>query len=163
MNRMFLLALVLGLGVVGTLTWLGFWTNRGSQVRLEASIVKARLVRTDEKACVAVFEVRIKNPASVPFVIRSVQTTAVDAAGAVTESDPVPQIDLDRVLQYYPQTGPRFNDVLHGKAKLLGGVQKDWTVGASFHVSEQTLEARQRFEIVIEDVDGVVVKVAEKR
>lgn len=163
MNKTFLTAFGIGLAAVALLAGLGFWSNRGSQVRLEASIVKTRIIATDERAAVAVFEVRLKNPARVPFIVRGTRTTAIDSAGAAIPSDPVPQGDLDRVLEYYKQAGPRYNDVLHAKAKLLGGVQKDWTIAASFPVAASVLEARRRFEIVIEDLDGVEVTLTEKR
>jgi hypothetical protein len=163
MNKTFLIALGLGLAAVGLLTTLGVWSNRGSQVRLEASIVKSRIISTDERAAVAVFELRIQNPARVPFVVREVHTTVVDQKGETLTSDPIPQIDLDRVLDYYKQSGPRYNDVLHAKTKLVGGEKKDWTVGASFHVAASVLESRRNFEIVIEDLDGAEVKLIEKR
>jgi len=162
-SKTFLIALLVGLGAAGIIVGVFYWSNLGSQVRLEASIQKVRIIPTDENSAVAVFELRIKNPARVSFVLRSVTTRAVDASGAPLTSDPVAQVNLDQVLDYYKLYGPRYNPVLHTKAKLPGGEQHDWTVGASFKVSAKTLEERRRFELDLEDVDGVVVTVAEKR
>ena len=163
MNKSFVIALAAGLAAVAALVGIFFWSNLGSQVRLEASIVKTRIIPTDENSAVAVLEMRINNPARVPFVIRTVTTRCYDATGGLLSSDQVAEMDLDRVLEYNKLAGPRFNAVLRTKARLPGGEQHDWTVGASFSsAAAKTLEGRRRFEVDLEDVDGVVVTVKER-
>jgi len=162
-SRRFLIAFGIGLAAAGLLTFVLWFFNLGSQVRLESKIVKVRIVPTDDEACVAVLELRLKNPAQTPFVVRTVTTTAIDASGAELTSDQVAQMDLDRVLEYNKAAGPRYNPVLFTKRKMPGGSEQDWTVAASFKVPAQKLESRRNFTIRIDEVDGVVVTIQEKR
>lgn len=135
---------------------LAMWGNRGSQVRLEVSEVKARTVATDEKASILILELRIKNPAQVPFVVREVRVRAVAGQGE-TNGRLVAEPDLDRVLDYYRHLGPRYNATLKIKERIAGGSQLDRTVAASFELAEQALMARTGVVLEIEDVDGAVV------
>lgn len=54
--------LMLGLMAVAILAGVALLVNRGSQVRLEGSILKVRVVPTDDNACLAVVDFRVKNP-----------------------------------------------------------------------------------------------------
>ena len=136
-----------------------YWFNLGSQVRLNAEVVRVRTIATSESSAVLIAEVRIQNPADVPFIIRSVTVTVTGADGAAVTGDPVAQSDLDRLLGYYAAEGPRYNETLKVKSKLVGRVRRDWTVPASFNLPKATIDARRGLTIQIEDVDGVSVRV----
>lgn len=135
---------------------LAMWGNLGSQVRLEVEEAKARTVATDEKASILILELRVKNPAQVPFVVREVRVKALTPQGEANGL-PVAEPDLDRVLDYYKHLGPRYNSTLKVKERIGGGTQLDKTVAASFEIAEQTLIQRSGVVLEIEDVDGAVV------
>lgn len=151
-----------GLLLVALVAGIVFWMNMGSQVRLNAEVVRVRTLATSESSALLIAEVRIANPAKVPFVVREVLVTLVDSAGGRAVGDPVAQGDLDRVLGYYTAEGPRYNETLKVRSKIAGSGQSDWTVAASFGVAKADLDARRGLEIEIEDVDGVKVKVSGK-
>lgn len=151
-----------GLLLVALIAGIVFWSNMGSQVRLDAELLRVRTLSTSETSALLIAEVRISNPAKVPFVVREVRVSAVESSGGPVTGDPVAQGDLDRVLGYFPAEGPRYNETLKVRSKIAGSSQADWTVPASFSISKADLDARRGLEIEIEDVDGVQVKLVGK-
>jgi hypothetical protein len=136
---------------------LAVWGNRGSQVRLEIDEVKSRTVATDDNSSILILELRVKNPAQVPFVIRAIRMSAKVAGRGEVSGVVVAEPDLDRVLDYYRHVGPRYNPTLKVRERLIGASLADRTVAASFPLPEQLLVARSGVVLEIEDVDGVVV------
>jgi hypothetical protein len=153
---------LLGLLLVALVAGIVFWSNMGSQVRLSAEVLSVRTIETSESSALLIAELRISNPAKVPFVVREVRVSAIESSGGAITGDPVAQGDLDRVLGYFPAEGPRYNETLKVRSKIAGSSQADWTVPASFALSKADLDARRALEIEIEDVDGVRVKVEGK-
>lgn len=151
-----------GLLLVALIAGIVFWSNTGSQVRLNAEVLRVRTLSTSESSALLIAEVRITNPARVPFVVREVRVSLVESSGGRVAGEPVAQGDLDRVLGYFPAEGPRYNETLKVRSKIAGNSQADWTVPVSFATSEADLDARRGLEIEIEDVDGVRVKVSGK-
>jgi hypothetical protein len=158
--RLFLLAL-LGLVVVAGVA---VWLNRGAWARLDGRIVKVRTIATDAKASVAVLEIRFANPAATPFVVRDSKLFLTTAGGDTIEGMSIVQGDLDRVLEYHKDLGPRYNPVLRARERFdPGGGPADRTVAASFDVSEAELAARRNLTVRIEDVDGYFAEIPERR
>jgi len=154
--------LAFGLVAVAVIAGLALLFNRGSQVRLEGAIMKVRTISTDDNASIAVVDFRIKNPARVLFLVKEVTIAVVTADGKTVEGISVAQTDLDRVLEYYKLTGPRFNPVLRAREKLTGGIEVDRTSAASFDIPEKALLARRNLLLRIQDADGVIVEIPEK-
>jgi hypothetical protein len=152
-----------GIAIAAIGVGLGVYSNRGAHVGLEGSIVKVRLIATDENACVAVLELRLNNPADVRFLVREVEVVADGVNGRDLSAPSVPQIDLDRVLDYYKLSGPRYNPVLRMKENIPGKTALERTVAGSFAASEAALAGRKGFRVLIRDVDGAVTEIAEKR
>lgn len=152
-----------GLLLVTLLAGLVYWSNSGSQVRLNAEVVRVRVVATSEKSAVLIAELRINNPASVPFVVREVKTVLTQQDGRTLAGDQVAQGDLDRLLAYFPADGPRYNETLKIRSRLPGKSRRDWTVAASFPAAKRTVDGRRGLAFEIEDVDGVRVTVTESR
>ncbi|MBA3972996.1 MAG: hypothetical protein C0504_02110 [Candidatus Solibacter sp.] len=153
---------LIGLLLVALMAGIVFWSNMGSQVRLSAEVLSVRTLATSESSALLIAEVRITNPARVPFVLREVRVSAVESSGGAITGDPVAQGDLDRVLGYFPAGGPRYNETLKVRSRIAGNSQADWTIPASFALSQMDLDARRGLEIEIEDVDGVRVRVSGK-
>ena len=147
--------------IVAVLLALVLWGNRGSQVRLEAKILKTRLIPTDDAACLAVLEARVNNPANVKFVVKDVRFRVVLADGTSLDGDQVAQMDLDRVLDYLKIHGPRYNPVLKPKDSFNGNSTVDRTIVASFPRAAADIEKRKGFVIEVDDVDGAVTRLAE--
>lgn len=153
----------IGIAIAAIGVGLGVYSNRGAHVGLEGSIVKVRLIATDENSCVAVLELRLNNPANIRFLVRDVEVAADGVNGQTLTAPSIPQIDLDRVLDYFKLAGPRYNPVLRMKENIPGKTALERTVSASFPVSEAALAGRKGFRVLIRDVDGPVAEIAEKR
>jgi hypothetical protein len=154
--------LAIGIAIAAIVAGLGLYVNRGSHVGLEGSIVKVRLIATDENSCVAVLELRLSNPADIRFLVRDVEVAVDGVKGQTLTVPAIPQIDLDHVLEYFKLAGPRYNPVLHMKENIPGKTNLDRTVAASFAVPEAALAARGGFRVLIRDVDGPVTEIREK-
>jgi hypothetical protein len=155
--------LLAGLLAVAAAVALGYWMNRGSQVRLETQILKVRLIGTDDNSAVAVLDIRFRNPAKVQFVVRDVFVTYVAPDGKTFEGRTIAEVDLDRVLDYHKLAGPRYNPTLRVRDKLAAGEQIDRTLAADFPLAEAVLAGRRHFVIRVLDVDGAVSEFAEAR
>lgn len=154
--------LAIGIAIAAIVAGLGLYVNRGSHVGLEGAIVKVRLISTDENSCVAVLELRLSNPADIRFLVRDVEIAVDGVKGQTLTVPSIPQIDLDRVLDYFKLAGPRYNPVLRMKENIPGKTDLDRTVAGSFAVPEAALAARSGFRVLIRDVDGPVTEIKEK-
>jgi hypothetical protein len=152
--------LALGLLAAAALAGVFVLMNRGSQPRLEGSILKVRVIGTDNQAAVVVADVRLLNPARALFMVKEIVLAATLADGSVVEGKVVAQPDLDRVLAYYPLSGARFTPMLRVRDRLKGGEQSDRTLAASFAVGEAALQGRRALRARIVDADGAVVELS---
>lgn len=148
--------------LVAIIVGIVIYLNQGSHVRLEGKIQKVRAIGTGDASSLALVDFRVKNPANVRFIVREVRMKVILADGTERDGLVSAEGDLDRVLGYYPQYGPRYNDVLKLRADMAGGAQKDWCVGAGFDFADAALDQRKNLILSIEDVDGAVVEIREK-
>lgn len=151
--------LMLGLAGAALVVGLGVYLNRGSQTRLEGTVLKVRTISTGDASSIAVVDFRLTNPARALFLVREVTVEATTAGGKKLEGMTASEPDLDRVLGYYPLTGPRFNPVLKARERLRAGQTVDRTIAASFDVSEKELLSRRRLAVRIVDADGAVAEI----
>lgn len=153
--------IAIGVVAAAALAGLALLLNRDSQVRLNGSVLKVRTVSTDDNASIAVVDVRLENPARALFLVKEVSMSLTTAGGQTVEGVMVAQMDLDRVLAYYPLAGPRFNPTLKERDKLRQGEKFDRTAAASFPVAEKELQGRRSLVIRVLDADGAVAEIAE--
>lgn len=151
--------LLIACAIVALIVALVVWGNRGARVRLEAHILKTRLIPTDEATTLAVLEVRIHNPADVLFVIREAHLNVLLPDGTELEGASVTQDDLDRFLDYFKIYGSRYNPVLRTKERFHVGSLTDRTIAASFPRPAAVIEKRRGFVLELTDVDGAVTRI----
>ena len=147
--------------IVALIVAVVLWFNQSARVRLEARILKTRLVPTDESTTLVVLEVRIHNPSNVLFVIREAHLNVLLADGSELEGAPVTQDDLDRFLDYFKIYGSRYNPVLRTKEKFHAGSLADRTVAASFPRSVAEIGKRRGLALELTDADGAMTRVTQ--
>jgi hypothetical protein len=86
-----------------------------------------------------------------------------DAAGGQTEGQTVSEPDAKRVFAGIPLLGQKYNDSLIMNDKLPPKASWDRMIASRFEVPEAKLETRKRFLVRIEEVDGPVVEIPEKK
>jgi hypothetical protein len=150
--------LVVVLIVVGVILFM----QRGSHIELKGAILKVRTLALDERSSIAVIDFRFANPSNYPFVVRTVDVSVTGAAGEDHPGSAVSEVDANRLFQYYPVLGQKFNDSLLTRDKIAARTTQDRMIAVRFEIPVAQLEARKNLKIRIEDVDGPVSELAEK-
>ena len=161
-SKQLLIAFAVGLAVVAVAIGGVLLMQRGAHIELKGAILKIRTAAMDEHSCVAVVDFRFANPASYPFVVRTVDISIVGADGNLYRGKPVSEVDAKRLFEFYKLLGQKYNDSLLMRDKIGPRQTQDRMIAARFEFPEPMLEARQNLKIRIEDVDGPVSELAEK-
>jgi hypothetical protein len=116
----------------------------------------------DQRSAVAIVDFRFVNPSDQMFQVRTVTVTIEDARGNLADGRVASELDAQRLFQFYPVLGQKFNDTLRARDKIAARQSMDRMVAARFEMPDSAIAARKNLRIRIEDVDGVVSEIAEK-
>jgi hypothetical protein len=139
------------------------WMQWGAHVDLKGQVLKVRTQGMDDGSSIAVVDFRFVNPSDVLFVVRDVTVSIEDKDGNKIDGATVSDVDANRLFQYYPVLGQKFNDSLLMKAKIAPKESLDRMIAARFEVPQEKLDSRRRLIVRIEDVDGPVAEIGESR
>lgn len=162
MNKNFLAAFAIGIGLIAIVVTGVLYKQRGARVALTGSFLKVRMSPLDENSSVAVVDFRINNPGDVRFVVRSVKLVLDDPDGNRYDGATVAEMDAKRLFEAIPLLGQKFNETLLANDSIAANASADKMIAARFDAPEGRLEKRRRFILRIEDVDGPVTEIAEK-
>jgi hypothetical protein len=162
MSKNFLTAFLVGIAAIAILVTAILYLNRGARIGLTGQILKVRTAPLDENSSIAVLDFRVRNPASKAFVVRTVAVVLEDADGKQQDGATVSEADAKTLFQYVPLLGQKFNQTLLMRDKVLSDATEDRMVAARFEVPESRIDARKRFLLRIEDVDGPITEIPEK-
>ena len=163
MNRELLKYAAIGLGLLIVLTAGVLFWNRGAHVVLEGDVQKVRLQAMDERSTVVVIDFRFVNPSDYPFIVREAKVFLDDADGNRHEGMGIGEVDSQRLFQYYPLLGQKFNRSLIFRDRIASKESMDRMICARFELPEPSVQARKGLVIRVEDVDGVVSEIVEDR
>lgn len=163
MSKTLAIAFGIGVAVVAIVVAGVLFMQRGARVDLEGQFLKVRTAPLDENSSVAVIDFRFRNPGDVRFVVREVTVVLEDASGNQTVGRTVSEMDAQRLFEGIPLLGKKFNQTLVTRDVVAAHSEEDRMVAARFEVPEAKLDARKRFIIRIEDVDGPVAEISEKK
>jgi hypothetical protein len=153
----------IGLAVIAVALGVMFYLQRGAHVELKGAVLKVRTHALDETSSVAILDFRFVNPSDVPFVVRTVDVTMEGKDGGSTQGLAVSEVDAKRLFQAYPLLGQKYNDSLLMRDKVPARQAEDRMIASRFEMPVEKLEERKAFHIRIEDVDGPVSELVEKR
>jgi hypothetical protein len=162
MNKNFLIAFVVGIGLIGVIIAGVLYKQRGARIGLNGSFLKVRIAPLDENSSVAVVDFRIANPSDYRFVVRHVTLVLDDPDGNKYDGTTVAEMDAKRLFEVIPLLGQKFNETLLMNDTIPAGASVDKMVAARFDAPETRLEKRQRFILRIEDVDGPITEIPER-
>lgn len=151
----------IGIAAVAILVGIVLYVQRGAHLELTGSVQKVRTLALDDNSSLAILDFRFVNPSDYPFVVRQVVVSMVDAKGQTLEGQPVSEMDANRIFQYYPALGQKFNPTLLMKTKIASRESMDRMISARFEVPEPALKSRKALRIRVEDVDGAVSEIVE--
>jgi hypothetical protein len=151
----------LGVVLAGLLVAFTFFVQRGAHLELEGSIQKVRTLAVEEHASIAVLDFRFVNPSNYLFMVREVAVSLEDRQGGIFEGAVVSEVDAQRLFQYYPVLGQKYNPSLVVRTRIAPRQSLDRMLAVRFEVSEKQLQERRRLKIRIDDVDGAVSETVE--
>ncbi|MGA2193947.1 MAG: hypothetical protein ABSH40_01670 [Bryobacteraceae bacterium] len=162
MKNTFVITFAIGLAVIALAVAGIFYVQRGAHMELPGKIVKIRTVPIDEEHSVAVADFQLHNSSDYPFVVRTVWLVLEDADGSQHPGLTSSEIDAQRFFDGTPMLGPKFAKTLITQETVAGRATEDHMVLANFEFPEARLQARKRFFVRIEEVDGKIFELSEK-
>lgn len=137
------------------------YLTRGERLELKGGIQKVRLHEMADNSTIAVLDFRFVNPSTHMFVVRTIDVTLEDTSGRQIEGRVSSAVDAQRLFEFYPVLGQKFNDCLKPRDKIGAGQSMDRMVAARFELPESAVAARKNLRIRVEDLDGAVSELAE--
>jgi hypothetical protein len=162
MSKNFLTAFLVGIAAIAILVTAILFLNRGARIGLTGQILKVRTAPLDENSSVAVLDFRVHNPANEAFVVRTVTVVMEDPDGKQFTGATVSESDAKNLFQYVPLLGQKFNQTLLMRDKIPSDATEDRMVAVRFDAPEARIDARKRFLLRIEDLNGPVTEIPEK-
>ncbi len=162
MRNQFWIACGVGLACVGLVVAGILFMQRGARIGLVGHIGKVRTAPLDDNSSVVVLDFHFENPGNVLFVVRSVTVYLEEKDGKQYDGRTISEMDAKRLFEGLPLLGQKYSDTLVERDRIPGHTAQDRMVSARFEAPESRLEARRRFLIRIEEVDGKVSEISEK-
>ena len=162
MNRTFMITFAVGIAAVAIVVSGILYMQRGARVGITGQILKVRTAALDENSSIAVIDFRFVNPSNVLFVVRDVAVQMEDNDGKRYAGQVASEMDAKRLFDAVPLLGQKFNDTLIIRDKIAARATADRMVAVRFEAAESRIEARKRFLMRIEDVDGASSEISEK-
>ena len=162
MKNPFTPTFAIGLGVVVIAVVGILIMQRGAHIGLEGSVLKVRTAPLDENSTIAVVDFRFTNSGNVPFWVRTVSLEMEEKDGRQYDGMVISEIDARRLFEAMPLLGTKYNDTLVLRDKIPGHTSGDRMIAARFEAPEARINARKRFIVRIEEVDGAISEISEK-
>jgi len=163
MKNNFAAAFGIGLAVIALAVGGIFLMQRGDRIELPGKILKVRTAPLDDDSSIAVIDFRIANPSDIIFEVRTVTVEMEDNQGKSYLGQSVSEVDAKRLFEGLPVLGPKFNPTLIMRERLGSHGSADRMIAARFQAPLSLLDARKRFLVRIEEVDGKVFEYTEQR
>ena len=163
MSKQFWIVLPAGLAVVAALLFAVFSGTKGAHVDLQGEVLKVRVLSLNPQASLVVADFRVTNPADIPFVVSTIVMELDRYGRGTTDGTVISKPDMENVFKFEKLIGPKYNDVMSIQDKVAPHQKVDRMVGARFELGEAAIDARKGIHLHIEDVDGAVVDIGEKK
>ena len=162
MKNNFAIAFGIGLACIAAAVFAIFFIQRGAHMELPGKVLKVRTAALDDNSSVAVLDFRVTNPSDVLFVVRTVSVEMEDTEGKSYLGQVAADTDAKKLFEAIPLLGQKYNDTLLMRDKIPAHTSQDRMVAARFEAPAEKLEARKRFVIRIEEVDGKEFELSER-
>ena len=162
MKNTFAMTFGVGLAVIALAVAGILFMNRGAHMELPGKILKIRTVPIDDEHSVAVADFRIGNPSDYNLFVRTVWLVLEDPDGSQHLGLTSSEIDAQRFFAGTPILGQKYSPTLITQEKVPPHATEDRMVLANFEFPESRLQARRRFLVRIEELDGKVFEISEK-
>jgi hypothetical protein len=137
--------------------------QRGAHIEPSGKILKVRTLPADENSSIAVIDFRVENAADYGVLVREVTVTLEEPSGKTDEGSPIAQMDAERLFQYYPVLGQKYNDTLKTRDRIKPHETMDRMIAVRFEIPQAQVDARKGLKLHIQDVDGPSGDLIEKK
>jgi hypothetical protein len=155
--------LAAGLVIAGAFVYGLLAVNKSAHLELTGSILKVRVMALNPQASLVIADFRVTNPSGLAFVVKNVTVQLQPLTGDVVESSPISKVNLENVFKYEKLIGPQYNAALTIRDAVPSHGTLDRMVGARFELPEEAINSRKMLRLHIEEMDGPVSDIAEKR
>jgi hypothetical protein len=162
-TKQFWMFLGIGLAVVAAGIGVTLMSTKGAHLEIDGRILHVRVLSLNPNASIIVLDFRAKNPSDVQFVVKNVELILEPASGEPLTGMSISKADIDNVFKYDKIIGPKYNDVLSIRDKISARQSVDRMDGARFELSEAAIDARKSIKLRIEDMDGTIAEIVEKK
>ncbi|HEY1219400.1 MAG: hypothetical protein ABSE42_11200 [Bryobacteraceae bacterium] len=162
MSRTLLITFAIGIVVVAIAISGIVYMQRGAHIELPGKILKVRTAPLDDQSAAVAIDFRVTNPSNYQFKVRSVTVVLESQSGAQIEGATASEIDAQRLMAGVPLLGDKYNPSLMVGERVPGRTTLDRMIAARFEVPDSQLQARKRFLVRIEEVDGLVEELSER-
>jgi hypothetical protein len=163
MSKQFWGFLLAGLAIVGVVVYVSLFANKSSHLELDGDILKVRVMALSPAASLVVADFRVTNPSGLAFVVKSVKARLELKSGDTLEAEPISKVNLENVFQYEKLIGPQYNSALTLRDAVPAHGTVDRMVGVRFEVPESAIESRKALRLRIEEFEGPVAEIGEKK
>jgi hypothetical protein len=154
MKNSFAAAFGIGLAIIALAVGGVFFMQRGDKIELPGKILKVRTAALDDDSSIVVLDFRVTNPSDVLFEVRTVTVEMEDTSGKNYLGSSVGEVDAQRLFEGLPVLGAKFNKTLLMRERIGAHASQDRMIAARFQAPVAMLDARKRFVLRIEEVDG---------
>jgi hypothetical protein len=162
MQKTFLMAFGIGLAIIALAVGGIFLMQRGDRIELPGKILKVRTAPLDDDSSIAVIDFRIANPSNILLEVRTVTVEMEDKQGRSYLGQSVSEMDAVRLFEGLPVLGQKFNPTLLMRDRIGSHGSADRMIAARFQAPMALLDARKRFVVRIEEVDGKTFEYSER-
>ena len=154
MNKQFLIFFGIGIVVIAALLYFSFATTKNNHLELRGKILKVRTGVLDENSSAAVVDFRVANPSDIPFVVREVTATLMEANGASEDGMMISKSDFAQLLAYNKFLGKEYNGGLAIRDLIAPHTTVDRMVAIQFQQPASALDKAKALKLVVQDMDG---------
>jgi hypothetical protein len=152
-----------GLVVIAiAVAWI-LYMQRGSHIEPTGKILKVRTLPADENSSVAVIDFRVENTSNFGIIVREVTVTLEEPNGKIDDGAAVSEMDAQKLFQYYPVLGQKYNETLKVRDRIKAHETMDRMIAVRFEIPLAQVDARKNLRLRVEDVDGPFGEIVERK
>ena len=163
MNTRLALIAAGALAIVGAMVGGGLFVTKDNRLQLQGKILGVRSYQLDPQTTVAVVDFQVTNPSTQQFQLKEASAILTTPDGKTLEGGVFSEIEAQRLFEYYPMLGKKYNPSLIAKTKIESGQTMDRMIAAKFETTDDVLQKRKGLAVRLADVDGPVSELVEKR
>jgi hypothetical protein len=157
-SKPFGIAFAAAVVVIAIVVWTGFNRTAGNHLAPTGAIGKVRTVKASDELTYMVIDFNVKNDSDRDMIVRSVESVVDTADGGALMGSPVAAADVAAAFKSYPLLGEQYNPVLKERDVIPAHGFVDRMVGLRIDAPSETVDARKRVTLRVEDVTGPVLE-----